>query len=149
MLVLHFGDLHDRRHLPPVRLGLMGHGLRLLHQALPVEMEAEASAERPPRHMGGGHDVWNAGANRTSQHSLPPPCRRRNPVASASATGGGWVRGGGGAEGKGCQRRPQKRLDRRLEEVAKAWGAVTFGYKCHRSWHLLSGRQWLGDSGCA
>ena len=36
-----------------------------------------------------------------------------------------WVlRGGGGAfEGKGPQRRPQKRLGRRLEEVAKAVGS--------------------------
>ena len=23
-------------------------------------------------------------------------------------------------------------------------GAVTVGYKCHRAWHLVSGRQWLG-----
>ena len=34
-------------------------------------------------------------------------------------------------EGKGAQRRPQRRLDRRLEEVAKRLGAVTVGYKCH------------------
>ena len=44
-------------------------------------------------------------------------------------------------EGKGPQRRPQKRLGRRLEEVAKAVGG---GYKCHFSWPLLPGRQWLG-----
>ena len=34
-------------------------------------------------------------------------------------------------EGKGPQRRSQKRLDRRLEEVSKAVGAVIVGYKCH------------------
>ena len=34
-------------------------------------------------------------------------------------------------EGRGPQRRPQKQFDRRLEEAAKAVGAVTVGYKCH------------------
>ena len=33
-------------------------------------------------------------------------------------------------EEKGPQRRPQERSDRRLEEVAKAVGAITVGYKC-------------------
>ena len=33
----------------------------------------------------------------------------------------------GALEGKG----PQRRLSRRLEEVAKRFGAVTVGYKCH------------------
>ena len=43
-------------------------------------------------------------------------------------------------EGKGPQRRPQKRLDRRLEEVAKAvWG----GY-CRLQMHLAFGGHWLG-----
>ena len=43
--------------------------------------------------------------------------------------GGGWRRGGWGGSGgrdaleeKGPQRRPKERLDRRLEEVAKAVG---------------------------
>ena len=48
-------------------------------------------------------------------------------------------------EGKGPQRRPQMRLDRRLEEVVKAVGG---GY-CRlqmplKRAHLASGRQWLG-----
>ena len=34
-------------------------------------------------------------------------------------------------DGKGPQRQPQRRLDRRLEEVAKRLGAVTVGYQCH------------------
>ena len=34
-------------------------------------------------------------------------------------------------EGKGVQTQPQKWFHRRLEEVAKAVGAVTVGYKCH------------------
>ena len=33
------------------------------------------------------------------------------------------------SEGKGPQRRPQRRLGRRLEGVAKRLGAVTVGYK--------------------
>ena len=33
-------------------------------------------------------------------------------------------------EGKGPQRWPQRRLDGRLEEMAKRLGAVTVGYKC-------------------
>ena len=37
------------------------------------------------------------------------------------------VVGRGALEGKGPQSRPQKRSDRRLEEVAKAVGAVTVG----------------------
>ena len=57
----------------------------------------------------------------------PPPCPPRVAV-----------------EGEGPQRWPQRRLGRQLEEVAKAVGAVTVGYKCHRSWHFASGRQWLG-----
>ena len=58
-------------------------------------------------------------------------CRRTiNARASASNA----------SEGKGPRRRPQKRLGRRLEEVAKAvWGAVTVGYKCHSKWHSPSG----------
>ena len=47
------------------------------------------------------------------------------------ASGEGWEWGRDALEGKGSQRRPQKRLDRRLEEVAKRLGAVTVGYKCH------------------
>jgi hypothetical protein len=49
---------------------------------------------------------------------------------------------------EGTSEAAQKRLDRRFEEVAKAvgggcqsgWGR----HKCHGSWHLPSGRQWLG-----
>ena len=33
--------------------------------------------------------------------------------------------------GKGPERPPQKRLDKRLQEVAKACGVVTVGYKRH------------------
>ena len=43
-------------------------------------------------------------------------------------------RSGGGRdalEGQGPERRPQRRLGRRLEEVAKAGGAATVGYKSH------------------
>ena len=36
-------------------------------------------------------------------------------------------------EVKGPHRRPQKQSDRRLEEVAKAVGVITVGYKCHGS----------------
>ena len=43
-------------------------------------------------------------------------------------------------EGKAPQRQPQKRLDRRLEEVATAVGG---GY-CRLQMPLKSGRQWLG-----
>ena len=50
-------------------------------------------------------------------------------------------------EGKGCQRQPQKPVDRRLEEVAKVVGG---GY-CRllmplSLWHLLSRRRWLDAS---
>ena len=43
-----------------------------------------------------------------------------------------WGMDRGALEGKGPQRRPQTRLDRRLEEVAEAvgGGAVTVSYKC-------------------
>ena len=44
-------------------------------------------------------------------------------------------------EGKG----PQRRFDRRLEEVAK--GAVTVGYKCHGGWHSPSVALWRGGGG--
>ena len=47
-------------------------------------------------------------------------------------------------EGKGPRRRRQNRLDRRLEEASKA---VRGGYcrlQMPLSWHLASGRQWLG-----
>ena len=41
------------------------------------------------------------------------------------------LRGGGGQGCIGPLRRSQRWLDRRLEEVAKAVGAVTIGYNCH------------------
>ena len=47
-------------------------------------------------------------------------------------------------EGKGPQRRPQKRLDRRLEEVAEAVGGRLLSVTNARGWHLASGGQWLG-----
>ena len=41
------------------------------------------------------------------------------------------LEGSDALEGRGPRRRPQRRLGRRLEEVAKAvGGAVTVGYKC-------------------
>ena len=65
----------------------------------------------------------------------PPPYRW--PEAPYEGLGGGG--GGRGAlEGKGPQRRSQKRL-----------GAVTVEYKCHRSGHLPSGRQRQGGIGWA
>ena len=44
----------------------------------------------------------------------------------------------------GPQRRPQRRLGRRLEEVAKAVGGGYCRYKRHGGWHLASGGRWLG-----
>ena len=48
-------------------------------------------------------------------------------------------------EGNRPPRRPQKRLGRRLEEVAKSgWGRLLSVTNATGSWHLPSGRQWLG-----
>ena len=63
---------------------------------------------------------------------------RRNELVNACELGGGGI-GWDASEGKGPQR-SQRRLDRRLEEVAKAVGG---GY-CRLQWHLASGGQWLG-----
>ena len=51
-----------------------------------------------------------------------------------------WRQSRDALEGKGPQSRPQRRSDRRLEEVAKSVGG---GY-CRIQMHLPSGRQWLG-----
>ena len=55
---------------------------------------------------------------------------------AAEKPSAGGARGGGGAgrdalEGKGPQRRFQKRLDRPTDRLPKRLGMVTVGYKCH------------------
>ena len=63
------------------------------------------------------------------QHATAPDLQ--NCWGVVQKRGGGamlWGSPGDALEGKGPRRRPQKRLGRRLEEVAKA---VTVGYKCH------------------
>ena len=62
-----------------------------------------------------------------SPHALPAPSPPRDAL-----------------EGKGPQRRPQKRLGRRLEEVAKAVGGGYCRLRMPLKWHLPLGRQWLG-----
>ena len=52
----------------------------------------------------------------------------------------GWV----GWWEAGMHRRPQKRLDRQLEEVAKAVGGGYCRLQMPLKLHLASGRQWLG-----
>ena len=47
-------------------------------------------------------------------------------------------------DGKGPQRRPQKRLNGRLEEVAKSVGGGYCRLQMPLKRHLASGRQWLG-----
>ena len=69
--------------------------------------------------------------------ALKLPQRGAAPVKVRSACGGA---GRDALEGKGSQRRPQRRLGRRLEEVAKAVGG---GY-CRLQMPLTPGRQWLG-----
>ena len=46
--------------------------------------------------------------------------------------------------GKGPQRRPQQRFDRRLEEVAKTVGGGYCQLQMPLRLHLASGEQWLG-----
>ena len=66
------------------------------------------------------------------------PCGQSSATAGHGAIPMGIARDGDGPGDKqGCISREgaseaaQKRLDGRLEEVAKAVGAVTVGYKCH------------------
>ena len=70
---------------------------------------------------------------------MGPPSHGCQPLLCISFEGGpeggtssSWgLQGRDALEGKGPQRRPQKRLDRQLEKVVKAVGAVAVGYKCH------------------
>ena len=80
---------------------------------------------------------WGGGVGGgATQQPSAPRFARAKPRGTAVPT---IASGSEALEGKG----PQRRLDRRLEEVAKAVGAVTVGYKCHWPWQLASGGQWL------
>ena len=86
-----------------------------LHQRPIPNVRTTLSVASPVVHTGVPIDGWEY---RAPLEAPPPP--QRDAV-----------------EGKGPQRPPQRRLNRRLEEV-------TVGSKCHRAWQLPSGRQWLG-----
>ena len=68
-------------------------------------------------------------------------CLGHGPLLSEPPPGGG---GGMHLTGKGPQRRPQRRLGRRLEEVAEAVGGGYCRLQMPLNLHLPSGRQRLG-----
>ena len=108
-------------------------------------------APPPPASTRRDVSVWQTTRRHTREHvparrrhtqNHPPPARRRNLDPRIAL------------EGNGPQRRPQKRLDRRLEEAAKAVGGgycqlqtplrLSFGVRETVAGHMLSARKGEG-----
>ena len=143
--------------------GPHGGGQRPSPLARPVQVDTPVTAAFGPRDVhlrghlphsgttgarGGGGVMVSQPSAVKGFHSIDPT---RGPVPPPLTT---WMPsipqrmhgppGCGAFEGKGLQRRPQKRLGRRLEEVAEAVGGGYCRLQMPLSQDLASGGQWLG-----